>query len=246
MASLLGFEVDLVFWGFLLLSLFAVILFLDNLLSYRKYRLLKQQFDELNKKYSEEEAGIRSEVAGLREMAGGAGVKEALQALDARQVQLAALEARVEKELAGGAHDASLSRKVTLVKKLEREFDVQRKRLSELRQDHAELKAQFHKHEVTPVHVEASNVDDLKLEVSRAFDELLKAEGELHSLSRKVVKAQKKANFARLLAEEEPKKRVAKKTFRKTVKSLRRAIAQASIRRVKVKAPVRVPAPARV
>lgn len=56
MASFFGFEVDVVFWGFILLTLFCVILFLDNLLSYRKYRLLHEEFDFLKKKYEEEKA----------------------------------------------------------------------------------------------------------------------------------------------------------------------------------------------
>jgi len=147
MASFFGFAVDVVFWGFVLLTLFCIILFFDNLLSYRKYRLLREEFEFLKQK-SEEEKAVTPQA--MQEIAGKVDV------------------------IAGE------------VKKLE-----------------------------IPQGTD-----------SGAMEEVLKAQGKLNKLSKKVDRVQKKATAAEKLAKNEPKKRVTKKVFRRTVKSIRKQIGE--------------------
>ncbi len=229
MVFVLGYEVELVYIAFTLVVLFTALLFaLASIFSHRQYRVLKEQIDALAQQagwgggatieanaLAQKVSELQKKVDELTE--NQAQMTDLLGGMKSDEKKIVATEARGMNAL-----QVNLSKKITLVKKLERDAAAHGKKISELKKELAGLKPELRKHEIIPLH--AGGGESVGEEVARAFDELMSVESKVNKLAKRVAQAQKKAASAKKLAETEPKKRVSKKVFRKTVRAIKKKI----------------------
>lgn len=294
--SVFGAVFDVVAVGFVLLVLFVVILFIDNILSYRKYKLLREQFDYLKRHADEDKqaemheislmsqklAGVETQLKETTAMAETSfglpqALEQKLKVLAEQEKRIESLEAQLDEKIRKSSstdvsrlskQEQNLSKRVSGMKSVSAELTRQKRLVAELKEDHAKLKREFHKHEVTPIHV-TEGIDELTGTIDRAYTEILGTESKVNklekglsgvkrstarksllketteSLARRIRRTAKRVTKTREFAEEETGKKVGKKTFRKTLRAVRNEIDEiAGRKKAKAKAPAAKPAPA--